>query len=80
MVAFQIEKYSRHYVSVGLAPKASVQWLNKLARVLLMVLRSDVGLMTDITGGSDHSTGDAKVIAPAEIPPRRRHSSNSRVY
>ena len=30
-----------------LALKASVQWPNKLARVLLMVLRSDVGLMTD---------------------------------
>ena len=27
--------------------KASVQWLVMQARVLLMVLRSDVGLMTD---------------------------------
>ena len=30
-----------------MAPKASVQWLIKQAHVLLMVLRSDVGLMTD---------------------------------
>jgi len=47
VVAFQRENTHDTRSPLWLAQKASVQWLNKLARVLLMVLHSDVGLMTD---------------------------------
>jgi len=47
VAAFQKENTHDTKSLLWLAQKASVKWLNKLARVLLMVLRSDVGLMTD---------------------------------